>query len=679
MSGYGISRNRPWCMVVGATLALGLILALPAMAGKPPFPNELKYPNVIQPVAAFGTYGSNPGEMIDPLGVDFGPDGEIYIIDSGNARVQVFSDRGSSLKLWGNRGTEAGQFVSPEDLSVNPQGLIFVADTGNNRVQVFDSEGKFIRMWGGHGEEQGQFRLPRGIIATADRVYVADTDNHRVQVFDLEGQPLLTLGSFGAETGQFNQPVSVAVDETGAIYVSDHYNHRIQKFDADGQFLTTWGKWGSHSGLMATPAHIAYRNGELYLADLINHRIQVFDREGRFLYQFGRHPNTPHEGNGRLHYPMTLASNPVNQDVVVCEPFENRCQIFGRGSIDTVAVKNVDDSAWWDKATRFHYGTASITASNFLMVGEPDTHAVLLFDISENQPKLIRRFGGEGAEAGRFKSPEGVGIDIRGGRLFVSDLGNNRVQVFSLQKGLEGSLLSTFGRRGSEPGNFDKPGAMTMDSQGNLYVLDVGNGRIQVFDPNLNYVTSWGEVGAGEGQFNIPTAIAFSPDEQNIFVLDSYNYRVQVLDREGGFVRSFGGPGAGDSQFIWPYGMDVDAEGYVYVSDAGGQKVKKFTPEGEFVAAFGNFGSGPGEFYKPKGISVAENGLLYVIDFGNHRGQLLTRDGEFVSEWGIGELSGSIPPRPSVPLLRPALGVIGGLFLFGGIIGLRRINRLRKA
>lgn len=660
-------------------LVLGLIVALPASAGKPPFPNELKYPNIIEPISSFGTYGSNPGQMIDPLGVDFGPDGRIYIIDSGNARVQVFREDGTPLALWGTNGTAAGEFVSPEDLSVNSAGLVFVADTGNHRVQAFDAEGKFVRMWGSHGNAPGQFRMPRGIIAIADRVYVADTDNQRVQVFDLEGELVHHFGRFGEGPGEFNQPVSIAVDEAGSVYVSDHYNNRIQKFSPDGEFLTAWGKWGSHSGLMATPAHIAYGDGELYLADLINHRIQVFDRQGKFLYQFGRHPNTPHEGNGRLHYPMTLASSPVSGNVVVCEPFENRCQTFGRSSIETVAVRNVDDSAWWDKATRFHYGTTAATISSYLMVGEPDTHAVLLFDISEGQPQLIRRFGGEGTEPGRFKSPEGVAIDPVNERLFVADLGNSRVQVFSLQKGLEGSLLSTFGSRGSQPAHFDKPGAMTMDSVGNLYVLDVGNGRIQVFDQNLNFVTAWGKVGSGEGEFNVPTAIALSPDEERIYVLDSYNYRVQVLDRSGNFISSFGGPGAGDSQFIWPYGMDVDDQGYVYVSDAGGQKVKKFTSDGKFVAAFGSFGSGPGEFYKPKGVAVSDQGVLYVIDFGNHRGQMLTRDGEFIAEWGIGELSGSTPPDNGPLVLRSALGGVGALLLLGGVIGLRRTRRLRKA
>jgi DNA-binding beta-propeller fold protein YncE len=272
-----------------------------------------------------------------------------------------------------------------------------------------------------------------------------------------------------------------------------------------------------------------------------------------------------------------------------------------------------------------------------------------------------------------------VAIDLKNQRMFVSDLGNNRVQVFSLRPGMEGSLLGTFGQLGSEPGNFSKPGTLEMDQAGNLYVLDVGNSRVQVFDPDLSFVEAWGEPGTGPGQFNLPSAISFSPDEQRLYILDSYNYRVQVFDPSGQFLFDFGGPGAGQSQFIWPYGMAVDDQGFVYVSDAGGQKIKKFTADGNFVASFGDFGSGPGQFYKPKGIAMTDSGILYVIDFGNHRGQMLTKSGAFVAEWGIGELSGSQAVQASTPLFKPALGAMGALFLIGGFLGLKRINRLRKA
>jgi hypothetical protein len=66
---------------------------------------------------------------------------------------------------------------------------------------------------------------------------------------------------------------------------------------------------------------------------MINHRIQVFDKEGEFLYQWGRHPPTAHEGHGRIHYPLGISAAPDSKHAIVCEPFENRCQVFSKDRI----------------------------------------------------------------------------------------------------------------------------------------------------------------------------------------------------------------------------------------------------------------------------------------------------------------------------------------------------------
>ncbi|HSR70563.1 MAG TPA: NHL repeat-containing protein [Acidobacteriota bacterium] len=653
-------------------------------AGEPPFPNELKYPNIIEPVYTFGSYGSQEGEMIDPLGVGFTQDGRMYVIDSGNNRVQVFDSQGQPLAAFGETGTGDAQFTSPEDLYVGPDDLVYVADTGNNRIQVFDLDGKLVRQWGSIGNDEGQLRGPAGLWVDSSRVYVADTANHRIQVFDLQGNHLLGFGSFGSELGQFNKPAAVTADADGNIYVCDELNSRMQKFDRDGNFVDTWGRFGSHSGLMATPTDVAFNDGKLYLADLINHRIQVFDTAGNFLFQWGRHPVVAHEGEGRLHYPKAINPNPFANNVVVCEPFENRCQVFAAKEIRQIAeVKNVDDSAWWDKATRFHYGTAATisetaTATStqaYLAVGEPDTHAVLIFDISEIEPELVRRFGGYGEVPGKFKNPEGVAFDLERKRLYVSDLGNNRIQVFSMEPGKEGEFITTLGGPGEAEGQFDKPGKLEVDSKGNLYALDVGNARVQVFNSDMEFVRTFGEFGRQVGQFNLATDISLDPKEETLYVLDAYNYRVQAFTKEGKFLRTWGKPGSGNDEFVWPYGMEVGPDNYVYVSDSGGQRVQKFDTQGNFVASFGEFGSELGQFYKPKGLAMSSRNILYVIDFGNHRGQMMTSEGKFVSEWGIGELQQQSPREAGKAL---PVKVAGGLGLILFACGLATMVWLKR-
>jgi hypothetical protein len=101
---------------------------------------------------------------------------------------------------------------------------VYIVDTGNNRIQKFDSEGNFITKWGGFGYDPGQFNNPRGIaIDDDDNVYVLDNGNSRVQKFDNNGKFMMEWGSQGSSAGQFDNlsTEGIAVDSYGRVYVAD--------------------------------------------------------------------------------------------------------------------------------------------------------------------------------------------------------------------------------------------------------------------------------------------------------------------------------------------------------------------------------------------------------------------------------------------------------------------------
>jgi DNA-binding beta-propeller fold protein YncE len=140
---------------------------------------------------------------------------------------------------------DKGQFKHPFGIAVSPTGEVYVADSGYARIQVFDGNGTFLRMWGTPGVTPGQFNNPWAIaIDVATNVYVADTMNHRIQVFTRDGVFVRTWGSKGVADGQFNRPEGIAVDAAGEVYVADTYNYRIQVFTKDGTFLRKWGSKG---------------------------------------------------------------------------------------------------------------------------------------------------------------------------------------------------------------------------------------------------------------------------------------------------------------------------------------------------------------------------------------------------------------------------------------------------
>ena len=110
-------------------------------------------------------------------------------------------------------------------------GKVYVADSGNNRIQVFTAEGKFLRMFGRRGQDRAELAKPRYIaVDTSGMVYVSEDDNDRVSVFTSEGQFVTSFGRKGEGSGEFKSPRGLAVDNSGVVYVCDLHNNRVQVF-----------------------------------------------------------------------------------------------------------------------------------------------------------------------------------------------------------------------------------------------------------------------------------------------------------------------------------------------------------------------------------------------------------------------------------------------------------------
>ncbi len=134
------------------------------------------------------------------------------------------------LNSFGHAGNGPGEFNRPEGICIDAQDRVFVADSCNHRIQIFSSEGKFIRQYGKAGTGKGELSYPYDIcVDGAGRQYVCEFGNSRIQVFDANDQPLEIIGGPGAEPGRFSNPWGVALDSVGNLYVADSQNHRVQK------------------------------------------------------------------------------------------------------------------------------------------------------------------------------------------------------------------------------------------------------------------------------------------------------------------------------------------------------------------------------------------------------------------------------------------------------------------
>jgi len=135
--------------------------------------------------------------------------------------------------------------------------------------------------------------------------------------------------------------------------------------------------------------------------------------------------------------------------------------------------------------------------------------------------------------------------------------------------------LFQWGSNGSGNGQFIGPNAVATDAYGNVYVSDLGNNRVEKFDSNGNYLTQWGSSGSGNGQFDLPYGIAVD-GSGNVYVLDQGNNRIQVFDSNGNYLAQWGSYGSGNGQFNAPYGIAMDGSGNLYVSDIGNSRIEKF-------------------------------------------------------------------------------------------------------
>jgi DNA-binding beta-propeller fold protein YncE len=172
-----------------------------------------------------------PTEAIEwsPIGIASDTTGNIYVSDAkkDEHRVLKFDKNGKLLLKFGKQGLKNGEFNFPNALAVAANGDIYVCDSNNARVQVFNSKGKFKRAISGTGV--GALTHPTGISLTRqDEIIVVESFGHDVQAYDTEGNNTYNFGKFGITDGQFRYPKGIAIAPDGTAFISDGDNKRIQ-------------------------------------------------------------------------------------------------------------------------------------------------------------------------------------------------------------------------------------------------------------------------------------------------------------------------------------------------------------------------------------------------------------------------------------------------------------------
>jgi tripartite motif-containing protein 71 len=226
--------------------------------------------------------GSENGRFNGVCGVAFDSHGRMYVSDSNNQRVQVFTFDSNGVPVWaknlgttGETGQDNNHFNNPQRIAIGNDQL-FIADSVNARVQVYDVSSSdtdsisylaTIGVSGVPGNDKDHLDYPFGVAVSTDYIMVADGNNNRVQVYRVSDRAYVTTAAeFGTDIGGIWNPHDVAFDSSGNIYVADSYNHRVQFFTKE-----VGAKW-SYSRMIGT-SNIPYLTDDHHF----NHPLVAID------------------------------------------------------------------------------------------------------------------------------------------------------------------------------------------------------------------------------------------------------------------------------------------------------------------------------------------------------------------------------------------------------------------
>ncbi|MGB7450813.1 MAG: hypothetical protein WBM36_01655 [Lysobacterales bacterium] len=238
--------------------------------------------------------------------------------------------------------------------------------------------------------------------------------------------------------------------------------------------------------------------------------------------------------------------------------------------------------------------------------------------LSIAQYVYVSEFGTAGSEPGQFDGPVQVAIDSNGD-ILVAEINNSRVQICDFS-----GNCTVLG--GANPPDIFGATGVAEDDQGRIVISDFFNDRIHVCERNVmgNCAIMFGERGSALGQFIQPRNLAID-DQGRIVVADRVNSRIQFCD-DTGSCASIGSAGSAVGEFNGPDGVAVDKEGRIIVTDTLNHRIQICATNGS-CTAFGSTGPNPGEFWVPTGSCVDHAGRIAVADFQNDRMQICDYQG----------------------------------------------------
>jgi uncharacterized protein (TIGR03437 family) len=603
-----------------------------------------------------------------PTGTALDNAGNLYFTSTNNGVYKVDST-GTITRVAGN-GTQgfsgdggpaiAAAFWDPYAVAVDAGGNIYVADSGNARVRMISPAGIVTTIAGnGHQGDSGdngpaldaELSYPSGIAFDAGgNVYISSGYRVRmvspagiVTAFAGNGTPGYSGDNGPAASAEIDLPLRIALDSAGNLYVVDFYNNRIRKVSRAG-IITTFAGNGtsgySGDGGPATAAQLnapggvaADASGNLYIADSGNSRIRVVSPQGII---------TTIAGNGvagyasdELSYPADIAVNAAG-NVYIADTGNLRVRKLSAGIIQTIAGNGLSYSANGGPAVAALFvdpAGVAVDAGGNVYIADPGGNRIYqvspagtITTVAGNGSAGFSGDGGLATDA-QMSGPWGVAVD-GSGNLYISDRGNNRIRKVSAS-----GIVTTVAGNGTAgyagdggpaiDAQLNRPMGVAVDAQGNVYFVDTYG--------SVAYCFCW------------PIGVLYHTGETTIRRISADGTIATVA---GNTTLGYSGDGNPATRAeIEPAGVAVDSRGNVYIADQGNNRIRMVSPGGIITTVAGNGTAGyagdggpatAAELSKPTGVAVDSGGNLYIADQGNYRVRMVSSGGIVTTIAGAG-------------------------------------------
>jgi streptogramin lyase len=581
-------------------------------------------------------YLADTTHLNTPRGLAIDSSNNLYVVEYKGSRALKYSSPVTpefSIGVAGLHYIEEGKdiFAFPRDIAVDNGDNFWVAD--NNRVTQYDSSGNFLQVFPDWDDQpwscqsdNGHFCGARGVeFDSTGKMYVGDRWNYRVQVFTFSGgSPVYhsTIGEpgvQGSDNDHFSRPEQLVVDSSNNVYIADTNNYRIQKCT----YSTIWncstfhgtGSRGSGANELDYVDGLGIDSGNnIYIADSGNSRIKKCNSAG-----------TCSEIISGLYWPTDVAID-SSGSIFVSDWDDAAIRKYWSSGTHPLLYAGTPFVPYVTDSSRMFYPWGITVADDgSIYVAEKLGNRLLKLDENGNQQWVVGTPGVGGSSNDLLNWPEGnLAIDSIG-RIYVPDTDRHRVQIFTSNGTYDGTMGVT-GQRGNDNSHFDRPmGVAISPLNGDIYIADHENTRVQIFHSDLSYKATLGTTdvwGTGIYEFDGPTGVAID-SSGNIFVADKYNQRIQKFNSSRVYQSTIGVTDNCDWPFDYlcgPTSVVVDNHNHLFVTEQWDNRVQVYDTDGNYLTSIGGrWGKNSGEFRNPNGIATDKYGNVYVTDSTNHR------------------------------------------------------------